>query len=119
MYILATLWRGERSLAATFWGWSILSAIILWILIFPAVFLSIAIGSRFPLFVWIALSLIQGVFMLVAVWRSAGNYMGPRIWTVLARINCVAQVFFILKTVLDLASGSGDFQEILSVVGNP
>jgi hypothetical protein len=112
LYKLAQLWRGEVGLAQTYWLWNLLLGVILFASVFPAVFLAMAIGSRLPIFLWLALVPIQGVFMMVAVWRSAGNYQGPQVWRNLARVGCAIQVFQLIKFFVDLSTGN---EELLSL----
>ena len=88
-------WRGEEQLAVTFWLWGAGGLLALglagygltWLLEF--VVLADAAGPRVavPYFAlaWAVLTLAYFGFALIAVWRSVGNYGGPRIWSFLTR----------------------------------
>lgn len=93
---LGRLWRGELLLIEAFWTWAVLGALLLWLAGLALVAAGLGIVS-FP--VRIALS----VYCIAAargVWRSAGNYRGPRRWAVLARtVSAIAQAV----AVVDLA----------------
>lgn len=93
---LGRLWRGELPLIEAFWTWAALGTLLLWLAGLALVAVGLGIVA---LPVRIALS----VYCIAAargVWRSAGNYRGPRRWAVLARTaSGIAQVV----AVVDLA----------------
>ena len=80
------LWRGEISLPRTFWLWGNLELVLEvgGTAIIEA--LAKAMGFQFLVTVWSSFVCLGGMFMNVAIWRSAGNYQGPRVWAILARI---------------------------------
>ena len=44
---------------------------------------------------YILFTLASSVFILVAVWRSAGHYLGPKVWAILARVAPQLNLFAI------------------------
>jgi hypothetical protein len=50
-------------------------------------------------------NLAVSLFMAVAIWRSAGNYTGSKLWAVLARVAVVIGVIGLAVQVVKLASG--------------
>jgi membrane protein implicated in regulation of membrane protease activity len=116
VYTLLKLWRGEIGLGQTFWLWNLVTVIIVWLLFIPLALLAAFMKALLPFFVWIALFLIISVFNVVAVWRSARNYRGPSLWRGLAQFSCVAQVFQLLRAVVELATNTGDFANLSSLL---
>ena len=79
------LWRGEVPLEITYWGWGFIFGAALRLSMLVGLLLTgrnVAVGVG-VLIIYLA----YVVFMIVAVWRSAGRYSGPRIWRDLARIS--------------------------------
>ena len=81
---VARLWRGEVSLATTYWMWGVLfggliRVVSFVLLIVTSANVAVAIGL-------IVLYLTYCVFIYVAIWRSSSLYGGPRIWRDLARL---------------------------------
>jgi hypothetical protein len=86
--ILRRLWAGEVPLAQAFWSWTVvvgtalnaassLLAMALLAMDAPAMAAVGVFGLPIP----------YNVLMVVAVWRSAESYAGPRLWADLARIG--------------------------------
>ena len=92
---LKQLWRGELSLSNTFWLFGVFGAFLLLpLLVFV---LSKPLGLVFPYMDIYAMNepagaaifiawIVYYIFALVAIWRSAGNYQGKKVWAILARI---------------------------------
>jgi hypothetical protein len=86
----ATIWRGELGLARTYWVWNTLViATVMYILTIILQLFYAFTGSFFIIALKLALSLLLSTFMVVSIWRSAGNYKGPRRWRALARATCI------------------------------
>jgi hypothetical protein len=94
--LLGRLWRGDVPLRITYWVYGVLTNFV-WL-----VFIAFATAANSPslLLLLVALSLTYYVFIVVAIWRSAGRYAGNRIWGDLARatlalglIRTVANLF--------------------------
>jgi hypothetical protein len=99
---LATVWRGEEPLATTYW----LYGVVVYGLIIGVVgtVLVVGIGSP-PLFlVYLLFRFAATVFIVVAIWRSAGNYTGQKLWAILARIVCVLSAAHLVKVLIDFGS---------------
>jgi hypothetical protein len=87
--MMADLWRGQLPLAVTFWLFGVAALAALEGLF---VYLGIAhptgtIGVRTAL-TFLALNAataVYWIFVSVAIWRSAGAYEGPQLWSLLAR----------------------------------
>lgn len=93
MGLIGALWRGERSLAVTYWvfGAAIYFAIDLGL---EALGLGGYLKSEAPLEVAVVTLLLVVIiayliFISVAIWRSATNYAGHPLFAVLAKISVV------------------------------
>ena len=84
--LIKALWTGEMPLAEAFWAYGIAvgSCVNL-----AATLLALALLTKeAPGYIAVLIFVIPipyNVFMLVAVWRSAGNYQGREVWAILAR----------------------------------
>ena len=84
------LWRGEESLARTFWEYAILYGTLGNAIATIGTFAAVAADAP----AWVAVVLFglpipYNAFMVVAVWRSALRYRGAQEWSLLARIAVV------------------------------
>ena len=88
--IVRRLWAGEVPLGRAFWSYAMIGgtalngvatllAMALVAMDAPAVLAVVAFGLPIP----------YNLLVLVAVWRSAGAYQGPRLWADLARVAIV------------------------------
>jgi hypothetical protein len=103
MELVHRLWRGEVGLASTYWLYGVvLNGIVLGVIGGTVVGLT---GVLVLVVVYVAFSLAVSVFMAVAIWRSAGNYTGAKLWAVLARVAVVIGVIGLAMQVVKLASG--------------
>ncbi len=93
-----SVWRGQRSLAVTFWLWDILVVCISIYLfgLILAKLLTDALGTDEPYLWYFGAIIIGTVWVNVGLWRSAARTGG--FWSVLARIL----VIFALLSVLGL-----------------
>lgn len=85
--LLRRLWRGEVPLARAFWEYAIVYGLLLNLATTIASFALFA--AKAPAAYGVMLFLLPlpyNLLALVAVWRSAGRYRGPRHWADLARI---------------------------------
>lgn len=87
--MLADLWRGQLSLAVTFWlfGVAVMAALEGLFVYLGLAHPSSGLGIRAALS-FMALNLVTAaywVFVSIAIWRSAGAYEGPQLWALLAR----------------------------------
>lgn len=91
METIRELWRGEISLPRTYWLWGsvIYGLVVVFVGTLMIAALVAATGFPFLTSVWQSFIILGGMFMNVAIWRSAGNYQGPRVWTIVARIIAV------------------------------
>jgi len=84
------LWRGEESLARAFWEYAILYGTLANLITTAATFAALALGlSGAIALAFFVLPIPYNIFVVVAVWRSAQRYQGPREWALLARIGVV------------------------------
>jgi hypothetical protein len=81
------LWQGEVSLAMTYWVWGALAG-------FVAMILAAIVSETAPLLGLLLGPVMIGyyVFIVIAIWRSAGRYPGPRVWAALAKIMVVLSI---------------------------
>jgi hypothetical protein len=111
MKTIRKIWKGELSLAKTFWvGW-VLPNIIVQLLISSNLFnqlLGKSINISLALYTFLAfgtpiLFVIYQLFMAVSIWRSANNYEGKKLWCVIAKgILVVFGLIFISISVLGI-----------------
>jgi hypothetical protein len=83
---IRNLWTGELSLARTFWEFTVIYGFVLNVAATGAALGMASAGQ--PDWLMIAVHLLPApymIFMLVAVWRSAERYAGPKLWAELAR----------------------------------
>ncbi len=97
--LFATHWRGNYSLAKSYWRNGVLLfglginlplmiLILVALIVFkekPALQLIVCLGEM-------ALILAAYVWVLVGTWRAARKYKGPRIWAILAQIGMIMGV---------------------------
>lgn len=87
---LKRLWRGEFSLAKTYWFYGVLIQVVV-ILLLGAV----GALAEYSIF-WAILTIAGGIALLlymfvvlVGIWRSADRYEGEQAWAVLAKVAVV------------------------------
>jgi len=90
VFDLKKVWRGEIDLTITFWVWGVLIANVLFDVLFGA--LIVATENQFLMLLHRIFVIAANAFVVVAIWRSAGNYKGSPVWPFLARLMCVANV---------------------------
>lgn len=87
------MWRGEQSLAMTYWVFGVLGG-----LVFRVIFevldrhvfhISAMKGGEALYLLALLLFFVYFIIVYVGIWRSAGRYEGPGAWTVLARVLVV------------------------------
>jgi hypothetical protein len=85
--VVRRLWAGEVPLARAFWSYAMIGGTALNAV---ATLLAMAVlamnAPGVVAAVVFALPIPYNLLVLVAVWRSAGTYHGPRIWADLARV---------------------------------
>lgn len=82
---ISALWRGEFSLAMTYWGFAQLGGLVLAI---PQLGLRV-LKLNDAADVLDGIALVYSVVVIVGIWRSAARYTGHRIWADLARAATV------------------------------
>ncbi len=91
MNIVQRLWRGEVPLGRAFWGFMIGGGLLLNAATTLAALSQLGEGrSILPFLAIYALPLPFNIFMMIAVWRSAARYQGPRQFADLARLGAAA-----------------------------
>lgn len=89
--LVADLWHGRVPLARAFWEFAIIYGSITNIVTTLAAFALFANDFHPALGLSVFfLPLPYNLLMVVAVWRSAGQYFGPAMWAVLARALILA-----------------------------
>lgn len=97
------IWRGDFSLATTFWGMWFLPNLILNFVQEPVIRVSVRFGVGFAiptLIIFFAFFFIYNSILLVGVWRSAGRYVGTKLWANLAKASVI------LCVVLSIVAGA-------------
>lgn len=88
--LVKTLWRGELPLGRAFWEYGIAYGLLL-NLAFHFLFLALLVNEARPVLLAVAFlaPLPFNGLVVVAVWRSAGRYQGPKARANLARLGVV------------------------------
>jgi len=116
--LFARHWRGDYSLARSYWvngalifhlGINMILCIVLTIVLATlrgktALVLIVGFGE-------IALLVAAYVWALVGVWRSARKYQGPRIWPILARLAIIFGVLLSIANIAQTLEVIGRFAE--------
>ena len=90
------LWAGEVPLARAFWEYAILYGLLVNLLATAGSFALFAADASTAVAVAIfCLPIPYNLFVLVAVWRSAGRYRGPQPWADVARVAAVVWVLLV------------------------
>jgi|ETNmetMinimDraft_16_1059900.scaffolds.fasta_scaffold90357_1 hypothetical protein len=102
---LKRLFRGEVSLPITYWVFGFLIGNVGLRLAMELVELNYMKVAASQVGNWAMLGLyvfvvVYSVFMLIAIWRSAGNYQGRAIWASLARVAVILGVLSLLVGIL-------------------
>jgi hypothetical protein len=106
MDTVGRLWRGEIGLRRTFWLWYILIGILIGnALTIPGQILYAETGSPALYVVGAGMAQAVVIFFMVALWRSAGNYTGRRIWFYLTRGLIISGIITIPYSVYQIATG--------------
>ena len=97
--LLKLLWRGELSLAVTYWGFGWMGSYVVSIpfLILEHIYPDPTVAPVIAGFLLVIFSLFGVMYigtMSVAIFRSAGNYLGWEIWATLARMSVLFVVVF-------------------------
>lgn len=91
---MASVWRGEFSLATTYWGFSQLGGLLLAI---PQLGLRMLKYDRVADVVD-GVAVAYAVVVIVGIWRAAARYPGHPFWAGLARAATLAPIVFALIT---------------------
>ncbi len=84
------LWTGEIPLDRAFWLYAVVYGLLLNLVTHMAFFaLLLNDANLVPVVLAFASSVPYNIFMVVAVWRSADRYRGPKRWAELARVGTV------------------------------
>lgn len=99
---LVRLLSGEVSLAITYWLFSVLIGNVALRILLKIVELNSLQIASWPAGDWLVLgfylvTVVYGVAILIATWRSAGRYQGRKIWAWLARITVVLGALALLS----------------------
>ena len=90
--LVIDLWRGDISLAKTYWLFGVVVGICFAITFAFIEFQSSGLSEGFGPVVIIGLILfyfIYAIFINIAIWRSASKYQGPKRWAILAKIMVI------------------------------
>jgi hypothetical protein len=95
--MVTNLWRGDLPLAVTFWLFGVgalaaLEGLFVYLgIAHPAG--TLGVRTALTLLALNAATAVYWIFVSVAIWRSAGAYEGPQLWSLLAR-GLVLGVYF-------------------------
>jgi hypothetical protein len=111
-HFVVTLFRGDVSLPITYWVFGILIGnvafqIILKVIEFNYIKIATSKLGAWAVLGFYLLAIGYSVFMLIAIWRSAGKYQGKAVWSSLARVAVVLGTFaFVGNLIIGLQQGS-------------
>ena len=90
------LWEGRLPLKQAFWQYAVVYGLLL-NLVTHLVFWTLLVNDVAPvlLIVAFALPVPFNLFLIVAVWRSADRYQGPKKWADLACVGAVIWMIFL------------------------
>ena len=100
---MTRVWRGEFSLAMTYWGFAQFGGLILAI---PQLGLRV-IGLNTAAQLVDGVAFAYSVVVIVGIWRSARRYHGNPIWAHLARMATLMPLVVALLTMLGQGPGQG------------
>ncbi|HEX9771309.1 MAG TPA: hypothetical protein VGA50_19205 [Kiloniellales bacterium] len=88
--LIIDLWKGAVPLRQAFWWYAVAYGLVV-NLMTSLVFLALLVNDASPISLIVAfLSPVPfNLFVVVAVWRSADHYRGPKKWADLARVGTV------------------------------
>ena len=89
MKFFLRLWCGDVRLVITYWVFGVLLG---WLIGISVGILFVALNV--PLYVTSLVMLPPIIFVLVAIWRSANKYTGPRGWKKAAQMSVVLTIIF-------------------------
>ncbi len=94
--LVKCLWAGELPLRQAFWEYAVGYASLL-NLVTSLAFLALLLNDANPALIILAFvsPIPFNCFVVVAVWRSAGRYRGPKSWADLARVGAVIWMVFL------------------------
>ena len=91
--LLARHWRGDYSLARSWWvNGALIFGFGVNVVVFIVLLVALRLLQERPVLVLVvglgevALLIAAYVWTLVGTWRAAGKYQGPRFWSILARV---------------------------------
>ena len=93
---ITKLWRGEYSLAVSYWIFGALGNLLMAI---PLALIDISSSTEKQ---WLLSGITLAITILVniGIWRSANNYLGFKLWKILAKI---AVIISIALTIISLS----------------
>ncbi len=101
MALLKALWRGEIALVKAYWIYGVLVQLIIFGI--PEFIMQANDYEPKSLTAFAVLAVygfvftpVYKVFIFVAIWRSANNYEGRKIWSILAKIAIVFGIFLVV-----------------------
>ena len=88
--VIADLWSGRTPLPRAFWGYAICYGTLLNLVTTVASLAALSMGAAGLIALALHfMPLPYNLFVVVAVWRSAGNYCGLAIWPPLSRVGVI------------------------------
>jgi hypothetical protein len=108
------LWRGEVRLVTTYWVFGfLLSGVgghLLWSVVeHNSMHLARSGYLAVIIYSFIVITIAYGLFIAVAIWRSANRYTGPRRWRVLAQMAVLLGLFLTVGVVAKGVKQSDEF----------
>ena len=109
---ITRLFRGDVSLPVSYWTFGVLIGNVAFQIILKIIelnyigIISTQVGTWSVMgFYWLAIG--YSIFMLIAIWRSAGKYQGRVIWAGLARVVVVVGTLVLISNfIIGLQQGS-------------
>ena len=113
----AQLYQGDISLPMTYWVFGVIIGFatqsintIIELKYFDTFMVEQAVGWGGAL-LSSCITVGYGIFMTIAIWRSAGKYKGSAFWAWLARITTVLNAFILISILITFAFKSYHFEQ--------
>ena len=97
--LIKRLWAGEVPLEQAFWGYAVVIGLLVNLVTSGAFLALLSSDSHLVVLVLVyALPLPYNLLAVVAVWRSAQRYPGPKKWAQLAQVGTVLWMLLLSLT---------------------
>lgn len=114
------LLKGNVPLATTYWGYGVLVGILFNCISLAIEYNYFAMEEKLETIIlgYYFFVLAYQIFISIAIWNSAGNYKGKKIWAILARIMVVLSVIVTISSFIPTKQSNLDLQEEITYLNH-